>query len=190
LDGTGQRAFISGGEPGTHWVSHLVAVDLASNTVLTTVAGTTDYPPPCPGLGLAPNDGVIWLGSNNRIELIDTATMTITEDIDLLSYLDGGDFAAACPYGITFSPDGTQVHVANYDSNTYMLFDAATRSLEHKLDVGFAPVQVLVSPVGGRAYALNSDSESLSVIDVDAGAVIKMIPLAYPWLVHLPFVLK
>lgn len=190
LDGTGQRAFVSGGEPGTHWVSHLTVVDLENSTVLTTVAGTTDYPPPCPGLGLAPNDGTAWLGSNNRIELIDTATMTITEDIDLLSHLGAGDCAAACPYGITFSPDGTRVHVANYDSNTYMLFDAATRSLEHKLDVGFAPAQVLVSPAGGRAYVLNSDSESLSVIDVDAGEVITTISLAYPWLAYLPLVLK
>lgn len=190
LNGTGERAFISGGEPGTHWVSHLAVVDLESNVVLTTVVGTTDYPPPCPGLGLAPNDGAVWLGSNNRVELIDTTTMTITEDIDLLSHLDAGDFAAACPYGITFSPDGTQVHIANYDSNTYILFDAATRSLEHKLDVGFAPIQVLVSPSGGCAYVLNSDSESLSVIDVDAGVVIATLSLAYPWLVYLPLVLK
>ena len=190
LNGTGGTAFVSGGEPGTHWVSHLAVVDLESSTVLTTVAGTTDYPPPCPGLGLAPNDGTVWLGSNNRVELIDTATMTITEDIDVLSLLDAGDFSAACPYGITFSPDGTQVHVANYDSDTYMLFDAATQSLEHKLDVGFAPAQVLVSPAGGRAYVLNSDSESVSVIDVDAGVVIATIPLAYPWLVYLPLVLR
>jgi len=190
LNGTGKLAFISGGETGTHWVSHLTVVDLESSTVLTTVAGTTDYPPPCPGLGLSPNDSTVWLGSNNRVELIDTATMTITEDIDLLSHLDGGDFAAACPYGITFSPDGAKVHIANYDSNTYMLFDAATRSLEYKLDIGFAPAQVLVSPAGGRAYVLNSDSESLSVIDVDAGEVITTIFLAYPWLVYLPLILK
>jgi hypothetical protein len=30
-----------------------------------TIVGTTEYPPPCPGLGLAPDDGEAWMGSNN-----------------------------------------------------------------------------------------------------------------------------
>jgi YVTN family beta-propeller protein len=184
----GTRAYVSGAEPVGHTVSHLVVVDLVASTVLTTVVGTTDYPPPCPGLGLAPGEDEVWLGSNNRIEIVDTAAMTIAQDIDLVALMTAGDLGCACPYGITFSPDGDQVYVANYDANNLMIFDATTRALQHKVNVGFSPTQVAVSPDGSRAYVLNSESESVSVIDASSGEVVATIPLVAAWPVYLPVV--
>jgi YVTN family beta-propeller protein len=186
----GTRATVSGAEPVSHSVSRLAVVDLVANTVMTTVVGTTDYPPPCPGLGLAPGEDEAWLGSNNRIEIMDIAAMTIAQDIDLGALMTAGDLGPACPYGITFSPDGEQVYVANYDANNLMIFDATSRALQHKVNVGFSPTEVIVSPDGSRAYVLNSESESVSVIDTDSGEVVATIPLVAAWRVYLPAVLR
>jgi YVTN family beta-propeller protein len=80
--------------------------------------------------------------------------------------------------------------VANYDANNLMIFDAPTRALQHKVNVGFSPTQVAVSPDGSTAYVLNSESESVSVIDTGSGEVVATIPLVAAWRVYLPVVFK
>jgi YVTN family beta-propeller protein len=174
LSSDGQWAYVSGGGSG---ISRMAIVSLATNTVEDIIVGTTDYPPPCPGLGLASNTNTAWLGSNNRVEIVDLATHTIVDDVNLVELLTAGDTGAACPYGITFDPSGRNVFVANFDSNNVMILDAETHVLLHKLRVGFSPSDVGVSPDGLEAYVLNSDSESISVIDVNEGEVVATISL-------------
>jgi len=145
--------------------------------VVATVIGTTEYPPPCPGLAVCPDDSKAWLGSNNRVEIIDIDTASIIDDINLISLFTAGDIGAACPYVIAYSDDGSTVHVANFDANNYMIFDAATRELLHKMNVGFQPTDIVISPDGNEAYVLNSDSESISVINTITGEVVDTISL-------------
>lgn len=180
LSHDGTRAFVAGGEPLSHSVSRMAIVNLATNTVVNTIIGTTEYPPPCPGLAVAPDSSEAWLGSNNRVEIINLDTTSIVHDINLLSLFTAGDRGAACPYGITYSPDGSTVHVANFDANNYMIFDAATRELLHKVNVGFSPSDIVISSDGNDAYVLNSQSESISVIDTNAGRAVDTISLRYP----------
>lgn len=182
LSHDGTRAFVAGGaeEPVSHSVSCMAIVDLTTNTVVNTIIGTTEYPPPCPGLAVAPDSSEAWLGSNNRVEIINIDTASIVQDINLLDLFTAGDRGAACPYGITYSPDGLTVHVANFDANNYMIFDAATRELLHKVNVGFSPTDIVISSDGNEAYVLNSQSESISVIDTNAGRAVDTISLLNP----------
>ena len=129
---------------------------------------------------MAPDSSEAWLGSNNRVEIINIDTASIVQDINLLDLFTAGDRGAACPYGITYSPDGSTVHVANFDANNYMLFDAATRELLHKVNVGFSPSDIVISSDGNEAYVLNSQSESISVIDTNAGRAVDTIRLLNP----------
>lgn len=177
LSHDGTRAFVAGAEPISHSVSCLAIVDLTTNNVVATVIGTTEYPPPCPGLAVCPDDSKAWLGSNNRVEIIDIDTASIIDDINLISLFTAGDIGAACPYVIAYSDDGSTVHVANFDANNYMIFDATTRELLHKMNVGFQPTDIVISPDGNEAYVLNSDSESISVINTITGEVVDTISL-------------
>jgi YVTN family beta-propeller protein len=45
------------------------------------------------------------------------------------------------------------------------------------MNVGFQPTDIVISPDGNEAYVLNSDSESISVINTITGEVVDTISL-------------
>ena len=169
----GARAYVSGFVPYVPEVNAMVVVDLETVSVVETVLGTTEFP--CPGLAVSPDEAEAWLGGACRIEIVDMGAGTVVDDIDLCALLTAGDTGAACPFGITWFEG--RVHVANFDSNTYMLFDAASRTLLHKVRVGFQPLDVVVAPDGDTAYVVDSDSQSVSVVDTASGSLVRTIDL-------------
>ena len=156
----------------------MAVIDLATNAVIDVVDGTT-HDPGWHGMGLAvaPDDSDVWWGAGGLVEIIDAATMDIIGSIELLPLFTAGDRGAATPFGVTYSPDGSRVFVANFDANHLMIFDASTRELLHKITVGFSPTDIAVCPHGNEAYVLNSQSETISVVDVVAGIVVATVSL-------------
>jgi len=173
LSHDGTTAFVSGGEP-----RHVAVIDLATNAVIDVIDGTTQDPGwHGMGLAVAPDDSDVWWGAGGLIEIIDAATRTIVGSIELLPLFTAGDRGAATPFGVAYSPDGAKVFVANFDANHLMIFDASTRELLHKIPVGFSPTDIAVSLDSNEIYVLNSQSETISVIDVAAGMVVATISL-------------
>ncbi len=80
------------------------------------------------------------------------------------------------PRGLAVSPDGRQVYVANFNSDSVSVVDTGSGEVT-AIPVGDGPVQAVVSPDGGRAYVANIGSDSLSVVDTGARAVIATIPV-------------
>ena len=156
----------------------MAVIDLATNAVIDVIDGTTQDPGwHGMGLAVAPDGSDVWWGAGGLVEIIDVATLTIVDSIELLPLLTAGDSGSTTPFGVTYSPDGSKVFVANFDANHLMIFDASTRELLHKINVGFSPTDIAVSPDGNEAYVLNSQSETISVIDVTAGMVVATISL-------------
>lgn len=173
LSHDGTTAFVSGGEP-----SHVAVIDLATNAVIDVIDGTTqDHGWHGMGLTVAPDDSEVWWVAGAVVEIIDVATLTIVDSIELLPLLTAGDSGATSSFGVAYSPDGSKVFVANFDANNLMIFNASTRELLHKINVGFSPKDVAVSPDSSEAYVLNSQSETISVIDVAAGMVVATLSL-------------
>jgi DNA-binding beta-propeller fold protein YncE len=82
---------------------------------------------------------------------------------------------------IAFSPDGARAYLPGYIGSENLLFVMDTSDpwepiLEGMIELEARPVQIALARDGLRAYLLNSDS-SVSVVDVDSGAVLTTIVL-------------
>jgi YVTN family beta-propeller protein len=82
------------------------------------------------------------------------------------------------PEGVTLQPDGKLVWVTGESEHDITGFDAATGEVVARIDVkGERPRSIGFLPDGSRAYTTNEFSSSLSVIDMKAHAVLRIIEL-------------
>ncbi len=79
----------------------------------------------------------------------------------------------AGPFGVAISPDGKYALVSMFGDygtagpgNTVAVIDARTDSLVKTLTVGLRPQDIAFTEDGSRAYIVNGDSATLSVIDL------------------------
>ncbi len=81
------------------------------------------------------------------------------------------------PIDLAIRPDGAQVFVVNYFSNTVSVIDTLTNQVITTLKVGNAPlaIAIAITPDGAKAYVANTVSETVSVINVLTDEVIKTI---------------
>jgi YVTN family beta-propeller protein len=79
-------------------------------------------------------------------------------------------FASPQSNPVAVSPDGTRVYVANTESNTLSVIDAATRVRLADIPVGIDPVAVAVRPDGLEVWVANHVSDSISVVDTAPGS--------------------
>ena len=68
-------------------------------------------------------------------------------------------------------------YVANSDSDTVSVIDAATDTVAATIPVGDGPAGLALTPGGTRVYVANADSNDVSVIDTSSNAVIATIPV-------------
>jgi YVTN family beta-propeller protein/VCBS repeat-containing protein len=116
-------------------------------------------------VALSRDGNSLYVGGNNKVSVINTATNTVTGTVTL----NGGQI-----YGIEFSPDGQRAYVVNSGSGTVSVIDAtkAAPSVVSTIAVGRAPRAVAVSADGTRVYVTNWGAKSLSVIDAVTNKVI------------------
>lgn len=72
--------------------------------------------------------------------------------------------------GIELSPDGSVLAVCDSFNDFLRLFDTASRTQLAAVPVGDFPIRVAFSPDGTRAYATNSFSDNISVVNVDGAS--------------------
>jgi YVTN family beta-propeller protein len=105
----------------------------------------------------------------NDVSVIDTANNAVIATIPVQS----------SPFGLVFTPDGTQVYVVNGSSNTVSIVDTASRTVVATVPVGVSPVGVAMALTsnGTFAYVTNSISNTVSVITVGNAQVTQTIPV-------------
>jgi YVTN family beta-propeller protein len=77
------------------------------------------------------------------------------------------------PHSAVITPDEEVIFVANtgfgtQTSRSVTAFSTSTHAVLATINVGFGPLDLVMSPAGDRVYVTNSDSRSVSVIDVNA----------------------
>ena len=81
------------------------------------------------------------------------------------------------PIGIDIAPNGREVWVSNFQSNTITIIDADTNQIAQTLSAaGDGPARVKFTPDGKYVWVTNSRSNELIVFDVAQRRVIRRIP--------------
>ena len=79
------------------------------------------------------------------------------------------------PRGISLSPDGQQLFVANSWDDTVSVIDTASLKVVRTLPTGFEPNSVVADRAGKTLYVANRLSNDISVIDLQSGQEIKRL---------------
>ena len=118
------------------------------------------------GIAIPPDGKEAWATNRgaNTISVIDVATDTVKESFD-----SGGKM----PIRAKFTPNGKEVLVSNAQSNMVSVFNAKTRALVAKIEVGVVPVGIQMTPDGKRAFVANTNANKISVIDIAARKVVR-----------------
>jgi YVTN family beta-propeller protein len=161
-------------------VQSVQVVDTASHAVQQTIPY---YAPHSAFIGVAySNDGMhayVSGGGENAIHTFSVGgdgTLTAAGDVTLGTAAPDGS-RNPYPTGLSVSPDGKTLFVANTQANTIVLVDAASQTVIGTVPVGTSPYTTLTSPASRYVWVSNWGSASLSVVDPATKAVVATIPV-------------
>ncbi len=164
IDLTGSSATFNSIAPSQNAYYCVVVTDNAinpSNSVAITGGITNSYQ-----VSFAPNGSYAYVadGGGNKIEIVSTATNTITGTItsNALNY----------PVGVAIAPSGTYAYVGNKGASNVLIVDTATNSVTGSINNALfdSPVGVAFSPSGSYAYVVGYNG--LFIIDAATNAVV------------------
>jgi DNA-binding beta-propeller fold protein YncE len=121
-------------------------------------------------IGLTPNGGQTWLGSNptGKVYAVDIAGWKVIDSLQ----------TSGMPYRIGFTPDGISAVVTNPMANEVRVFDAATRA--HRatipLDPGDQPLGLIFSPDNATAWVTLGGSAQVAELDLSTHTVRRHLP--------------
>jgi len=142
----GSRAFVLSSAS-----NRLTAVDLNTNTVVT--GGRIVVPGLSNGVAVGPN-GLVYVSTNNLIQVIDGRTMTVVKEIQL----------NANPGKLVFSPDGLNAVAVNRTITTgssILIFDVVGNKLQDTFPRENVTFDRIVFGAGNRFYVFSAQTASL-----------------------------
>lgn len=101
------------------------------------------------------------------VSVISTATNTVVGTIGV----------GNSPGGVSASPDGSRVYVANLWTKDVSVINTVTNAVVATVPVGGAPIGIVVSPNGGRVYVSHLGTNPVTVINTVNNSVISTIPI-------------
>jgi YVTN family beta-propeller protein len=106
------------------------------------------------------------LASGWRLQAFLVSSLTTTPALSQEGVLPAEAAAVAC------HPNGATVAACNYNnsSGAVWIYDTATLTLLTTITVGSKPAGLLYSPGGSKLYVMNSEGDSVSVIDTESGS--------------------
>ncbi len=104
-----------------------------------------------------------------------SATGDITDGPDISRYPSIG--SGAYPTGLSVSPDGNTLYVANNLANTVSIINTSNNTLATTVAVGQFPYTTLPTADGRKVYVSNWGDNSVSVVDAASRTVVKTIPV-------------
>lgn len=153
--------------------STLSVIDPAANRVINTIA----LPGGCPAL-LAPSaDGSVLYASSNflqpleergAVSLVDTATDAVTNTASFGIFL----------FGLVFDAARNRIYVADQLGERIYTRQATTLTPEFDSAAQGAPSGLALLPDGSELYATGLLNDTVSILEPDAGTLIRTIPVA------------
>jgi YVTN family beta-propeller protein len=147
-------------------------IDLKSGNVVATVKTGTG-----PHEAAVSKDGKFAIATNygtqeapgNSLTLLDLTSRTAVKTIDLGEYKR--------PHGIQWLPDGKHVAVTAEENKALLLVNTETGQVQKKIETGQeVSHMVRLTPDATRAYVASIGSGTVTVIDLNKGEAIKVIP--------------
>jgi len=139
-------------------------------------------------LRLAPDAGIagnytltVRAADSGTPSLSTTQTVTVTVKVPSGNILTrtGSIPVGAQPTWTVITPNGAEVYVTNYESNTVSVINTATNAVTHTLSVVPLPFRLVISPNGARVY-VGGNSGNVSVIDTATKTVSTINTLGGP----------
>jgi YVTN family beta-propeller protein len=157
----GSRAYVTNFWPGT-----VSVLDLRAGRILAQIATGSGTE----GIGLSPDDRHLYTSSVyvNEIVKIDTGTLQVVGRARMPNCL-GAVRVVPTPV------DGRTLVVNCADNSRVLLVDASTLNVTHEIPVGTMPIGMAV-PDDRFAYAANMGDDTISVIDIKRGIVVRTTP--------------
>ena len=170
----------TGAVPGTsfNWTNDNTGIGLAAagtgnipgftatNTGTTAVTATVTVTPITGGV-------FAYITNNsNKVSVINTANHILMATVTVGSF----------PQGVSASPDGSRVYVANEGSGNVSVINTATNTVVTTVAVGSSPSGICISPDGSKVYVTNLNSDNVSVISTTTNTIVATIAVgAAPW---------
>lgn len=161
LSADGARAYVSNFWPGT-----VSVLDLTARRILAQIATGSGTE----GISLSPDGRHVYTSSVyiNEIVKIDTGTLQVVGRATMSNCLGA---VRVVPTPI----DGRTLVVNCADNGRVLLIEADTLKVRHQIPVGTLPIGISV-PDDRFAYAANMGDDTISVIDIRRGIVVRTIP--------------
>ena len=174
--------------PSTKAVTQTIVVGIYPHGIAITPDGSTAYV-----ANTGPNTGP---GGSQTVSVIDAGTYAVTTTIEVgeapqvvavspdaslvaVTCADGVYVIATSggqvtksrvdfhnPHGVAFSPDGSQIWVADSERDQIVVLSAGSLRGADAIAVGQTPWNVAFSADGGSAYVTNTNEDSVSVVNV------------------------
>jgi len=144
-----------------------IASFAAVNTGSVPVTATITVTPINAGMAYIANAATIGndVLANDTIYVVNTVSGRVVSKI----------VAGASSNGVSVSPDGSRVYVANLFSNNVSVISTSTNAVIATIPVGANPWWTAVSPDGTRVYVSNTNSHSVSIISTASNSVIATV---------------
>ena len=142
----------------------VLVIDIASRTITGTIPLPIAYPKQ---IFLTPDGAQAWVNfyGNSEIYIIDTFSGTIATNLRASSL---------ATTGIAFNATGTYAYVAVQPSDL-VVYDTATLAQVADIQVGASPVDVVLTPDGGRLYVTSFQSSTISIVDAHTNRLLTSV---------------
>jgi YVTN family beta-propeller protein len=153
VDSTRHRVYVAnfGGDS-------VSVIDSTTNAVLQTITGITA----ANGLAYDATNNIIWVSNYSLNTLTPIQANSDASDFTILSSIDVG----SGPWGVTHDPVHNNVYVANSESDSVTVVDAAQLTVSATLTGTLnRPFHLAANPQTGKVYVANSGHNSVSVIE-------------------------
>ncbi len=151
-------------DPGTRrlYVSHVTGMEVLDADT-GKITGHIANTPGVHGIALAPEFGKGFIGNGkaDTVSIIDLRTLAHTSELK----------AGRKPDAIVYDPGTRKVIVANAESNSVTIIDAAKSKVEATIDIGGAP-EFIATDLKGKAWVDVSDKDALATIDLKSGKLL------------------
>jgi YVTN family beta-propeller protein len=81
------------------------------------------------------------------------------------------------PVHLALKPDGGELAVCNFDSNSISMIETNTNEVGSTYLIGTHPTRALATSDNARLYVSNFGSNAVAVYDIDSGKVIAAVPV-------------